>query len=121
MAITGLIFLAGFVAGCWLAFRRHPIYGLLVYVGALYFDPTGKWWAPGILQSIRWEFVPALVTLLAMFAHRKRMPPSPIFQSAAFRGFVVFVIWLAIQSLWAVDPTSHEQMLTYWLKYLVVA
>src|SRR6185437_7499998 len=101
MAITGLIFLAGFVAGCWLAFRRHPIYGLLVY-----FDPTGQWWAPGILQSIRWEFVPALVTLLALFAHRKRLQPSPIFQSAAFRGFVVFVIWLAIQSLWAVDPTS---------------
>lgn len=121
MALTGLIFVAGFATGCWLALTRHPVYGLLVYVGALYFDPTGKWWAPGIMQSIRWEFIPAAVTLLAMFLQRKRMQPSPVFQSGAFRGFVVFVIWLGIQSFWAIDPESHGQMLSYWIKFLVVA
>jgi putative inorganic carbon (HCO3(-)) transporter len=121
MPLTALAFFVAFGVGCWLAFVRHPIYGLLVYVGTLYFDPTGRWWAPGFLQSVRWELVAAAVTLVAMAIHRKRMHPAPVSQSAAYRGFVVFVVWLGIQSFWALDPSSNEQLLIIWIKFLVVA
>ena len=120
MSLTSLVFVAAFVVGSVLALVRHPIYGLLVYIASLYFDPAGHWWGSGALSAIRWEFVAAAVTLAAMFIHRGRLPRSPLYRSGAFWGFVSYVVWIAIQSGWALDTASHQQLLTTWLKFLVV-
>lgn len=120
MPFSAILFLAGFAVGCALALVRRPIYGLLTYIATLYMDPTGQWWGRGILPDLRWELIPAVVTLIAMLLHR-RQAPSPVFSSGAFRGFVVFVAWLIIQFSWALDPESHGQLLSIWSKFLLVS
>ncbi|MGH8218545.1 MAG: O-antigen ligase family protein [Steroidobacteraceae bacterium] len=119
MSFSAALFLGGFVVGCWMAFTRHPVYGLLTYVAALYIDPTGQWWGT-LLQGVRWELVAAAVTLLAMYVHKVQFRSLAIFRSRAFWGFVVFTIWIVIQSSWALDPISHGQLVQTWVKFLIV-
>jgi O-antigen ligase len=120
MPLSAVIFIVGFVAGCVLAFARHPVYGLMTYIATLYFDPAGQWWGHAYLPDLRWELLPAVITLVAMLMYRKRMP-SPVFRSGAFRGFLVFVVWMIIQLPWVLDPPSQEQILTIWSKFLLVS
>lgn len=121
MSLTAAVFLLGFAIASGLAIARHPIYGLITYVGTLFLDPSGHWWGVGTLQGVRWEFVAAGVTLLAMFIRRKRLQGSPAFRSAAFWGFATFAAWIGIQSFWALDPASNSDLLAIWLKFLIVA
>lgn len=119
MSHTAIIFLAVLVVGCFLAVARHPIYGLLVYIECLYFDPAGHWWGTGALLGFRWELVAAAVTVCAMVIHRRRVYAFPVYRSAVFWGLVIFVAWIAIQSSWALDPVAHQDLLMTWLKFLV--
>lgn len=120
MSVTAIVFVAGFVIGSLLAIVRQPIYGLLVYIASLYFDPAGHWWGGGALANFRWELVAAAITFCATVIHRWRVPASPVFRSGAFWGLVSFIAWIAIQSSWALDPDSHRELLITWLKFLVV-
>jgi len=120
VSLTAVIFIAAFVIGSVMAIARHPIYGLLVYMTCLFFDPAGHWWGTGALLSIRWEFVAAAITLVATFIHHGRLPSSPVFRSGAFWGVALFLGWIAIQSSWALDPASHQELLITWLKFLIV-
>lgn len=120
MSLTAVTFLLAFAVACGLAFVKHPIYGLLAYVATLFLDPSGHWWGIGTLEGIRWEFVAALVTLIAMFVHHRQLPKSPIFRSKVFWGFATFAAWIAIQSSWALDPESNSDLLDIWLKFLAV-
>lgn len=119
MPVSAILFFIGFSGGCVLALRR-PVYGLVTYIATLYMDPTGQWWGHGLLPGVRWELIPAVVTLVSMLMHR-RESPSPVFSSGAFRGFVVFVAWLIIQLPWALDPGSQIQLLSIWSKFLLVS
>src|SRR5579871_6666390 len=121
MPISAVIFLVGFTAGCVLALFRNPVYGLLTYIATLYFDPAGQWWGRGTLHDVRWELIPAGITLLAMLLYGRRFFPSPLVRSGAFWGFVAFVLWAIIQLQWAVDTDAQEQLLTIWSKFLVVS
>lgn len=121
MSPTALLFLAGFATACFYAFRRHPIYGLMAYVGVFYIEPGAQWWGQGFIQGIRWVFLAAGVTLVAMFVHKPAKPPASPFKSGVFRGFVMFVAWIYLQSLWALDSASHQALISVWTKFLVVA
>jgi O-antigen ligase len=120
MSFSAILFLTGFVVGCVLALVRNPVYGLLTYIATLYMDPTGQWWGKDTLPHLRWEVIPAVVTLIAMLMHRRQMP-SPVFKSGAFWGFVVFVAWLIIQLGWTLDPDSQSQLIWIWSKFLLVS
>ncbi len=120
MSLTAIVFLVAFATACVLALVRHPIYGLGAYVATLYFDPAGQWWGQGAIQEVRWEFLPAIVTLVAMFLHGKRTAALSALHSGPFWGFVAYVGWVAIQSSWALDPVAHRELLTIWVKFLIV-
>jgi hypothetical protein len=116
-----VLFVVGFLYGCYLSLRRHPVYGLLTYVATFYIEPTSQWWGKGFLSDIRVLMLSACVTLVSMMIHGRRLPRSPVFRSGAFWGFVAFVLWISAQSLWALDMQSHMEMLTIWCKFLLVA
>jgi hypothetical protein len=118
MPVSAVIFLVGFTAGCVLAFARNPVYGLLTYIATLYFDPAGQWWGH-VLPFVRWELIPAAITLVAMLLYGRRL--SLPLRSAAFWGFSLFILWAIVQLQWAVDTNAQEQLLTIWSKFLVVS
>jgi O-antigen ligase len=121
MSLSAIIFLVGFTAGCVLAFVRNPVYGLLTYIATLYFDPAGQWWGRAALHDVRWELIPAAITLVAMVLYGRRLFPSSLFRSGAFWGFLVFVLWGIVQLQWALDTDAQEQLVTIWSKFLVVS
>lgn len=120
MPVSELFFFLGFAVGCALALARHPVYGLVTYIATVYMDPAAQWWGHGWLLSVRWELIPAAITLIAMLIHR-RSTPSPVFRSGMFWGFVAFVIWIIIQSAWAIDAATHAELLSIWAKFLLVS
>jgi hypothetical protein len=120
MPVTAIVFLIAFATGCVLALVRRPVFGLATYIVTLYMDPAGQWWGQTTLPNVRWELVPAVITLIAMLVHR-RTTPSPVFRSGAFRGFVIFVVWIIIQFPWALDTDAQGDLLSIWSKFLVVS
>lgn len=119
MPFSAILFLVGFLVGCVLAFTRHPVYGLITYIATLYLDPHGQWWGY-ILPNLRWELIPAAITLVMMLVTRKEALALAL-SSAPFRGFIVFVAWIVIQLPWAINPPAQEQLLTIWCKFLLVS
>ena len=119
MPLSTVIFLIGFTAGCVLALVRNPVYGLMTYIATLYFDPAGQWWGRATLADVRWELIPAAITVVAMLLYGRRL--SLPLRSGAFWGFVAFVLWAIVQLQWALDPGAQEQLVTIWSKFLVVS
>lgn len=121
MTLTAIAFLVAFAAGCVLALARHPIYGLLAYVGAFYLHPSSRWWGEGMLEGVRWSMVAAAITWAAIAIGGRRLQPSSrFFGQPVVIGFVLFILWLTIQSLWVLDPEEHWDLLSYYLKFVVL-
>lgn len=121
MSPTALLFLAAFAAGCFYSLKRHPIYGLMTYVGVFYVEPGAQWWGQGFIGSIRWVFVAAGLTLVSMLIHRKKLSPVRLSRNGAIVGFVVFVVWMIVQSPLALDKESHQVLISTWVKFLITA
>lgn len=122
MSLTGLLFVLAFATGCLLAFVRHPIFGLVAYVGAFYLHPPSRWWGQGLLLNVRWSLIAAAVTLVAIAIHGQRMgrPATPFYRQNLIIGFGLLILWIAVQSFWALDPQSHAELLSYYVKFAVV-
>lgn len=120
MSLTALLFLAAFGVGSVLALTRAPIYGLATYVATFYLHPPSRWWGQGILEDIRWPLLAAAVTLLALLVHKPKLPLTRILRSGPFWTLVVFVAWIAVQSIWALDAEAHSQLLSIYWKFIVV-
>ena len=121
MSIPALLFLAAFLAGCFFAFARHPIYGLMTYVAVFFLNPPSRWWGQGLLSYGRWAVMAAFVTLLAVLLSRKLKPPHiPMPRHAAFVLYLLFTAWLMLQSAWAMDALEHRELLSYYLKFVIV-
>jgi hypothetical protein len=118
--LTAIVFLVGFAAFCVLAFTRHPIYGLLAYLLALYIEPSGQWWGQGGFSSIRWVFVAAAVTIVALWSSKNKPPPAGLMRSGLIWGMVCFVAWVTIQGGWALDQAMHTEFWTIWVKFLII-
>jgi hypothetical protein len=118
LSLTGLIFLGGFLVGCLLALTRHPIFGLITYVGTFFLHPPSRWWGQGLLLPIRWSLISAAVALLAVLIHRNKLAPAPPFrQSGIAIAFFIFIAWLGLQSFWALDPEAHNELFSYYAKF----
>jgi hypothetical protein len=120
MSLTALVFVLAFGAGSLFAFVRHPIYGLMTYIGVFYVHPPSRWWGQGLLLDVRWSLLAAAVTLLAMFVRKPSEPAAPVLRSSAFWGFILLVMWIGLQSFWALDPEAHADQLSYYLKFILV-
>lgn len=117
--ITASVFLACFAAGCLLAFVRHPIYGLMTYVAVFYLHPPSRWWGAA-LPELRWSLIAAGVTLLAVLFQRQQPQTYPLFRNKVMLGLLVFLGWVAVQTLWAFDMNMHLELLTLLAKYTLL-
>lgn len=118
MSATALLFVIGYLAGCVMAFARHPIFGLATYVLTLFIHPPSRWWGQGILLSVRWSLFAAAVTLIAIIVSKERRKHVLSLQShGAFVGLMIFNVYLIVQSLWALDQTAHAEMISYYIKF----
>lgn len=120
MSLTAVLFLAGLLIGCALALARHPIYGLMTYTAVYYLDPPDRWWGAS-LPHVRWELLAALVTLIALFVQRNRRRPAiPLTKQGVMWGVLLFLTWISVQSLWALDLDQHLLLVTIMAKYALL-
>lgn len=122
--LTATAFFFAFTAGCVLAILRHPIYGLVTYVGLLYVHPPTRWWGD-LLPSLRWSLLAAAVTLIAVVVAevrtRKSKQLSPAIMSfALMKGALLFLGWLILQYAWALDLTMHMELIVLSSKYVLL-
>lgn len=118
--LTALAFLAGYFTLVGLALARHPIWGLYAYLASFYIHPPSRWWAQS-LPDLRWAFLSAGVTLLAIFIHRHKLGAQRPAWYSSLPGvlLIAFVVWLWIQSPWALDADAHRDASIQFVKYLV--
>ncbi len=119
--MTALLFLVCFFAGLGLAIARHPIYGLLTYVGAYYLHPPSRWWGAA-LPDLRWSLLAALITMIAILIHKSKLMPlaARSGRTSLIVGYALFAIWLLIQSSWAMEADMQSEMLTLFVKYALL-
>jgi O-Antigen ligase len=118
--LTAAAFLVAYSVCCLLALVRHPIYGLVTYVGLIYADPPAQWWGSHV-PSIRWSLITALVTLVAVAIHRPKLEGPRVFEFGLMKGLVVFLIWLLIQLPWALDRAMQMELIVVSAKYTLLA
>jgi O-antigen ligase len=118
--LTALAFLTGFAGLLVLALVRHPIFGLYAYLATFYIHPPSRWWAQN-LPDLRWAFVAAAVTFVAILIHRGKLNALRTAWWATLPGatLVAFVVWLWIQSLWVLDAEAHHGASIQFTKYLI--
>ena len=120
MGLTGALFLLAFAAGCVLAFAKHPIYGLLTYVAVYYLNPPVRWWGASF-PVLRWSILAAVITLLALLIKSNTTRSvMPLSRQGVVYGLVAFLVWISVQSAWALDPVQHTDLVILALKYLLL-
>lgn len=120
MGVSGLAFLMIYAGGLMAALMRGPIYGLCTYVLIMFLHPPSRWWGAG-LPWVRWSLVAAVVSLLAYMLHpRKEEKVDSIWRYGVFVGYTILVIYMIVQSGWAIWPEKHLELLELYLKYLVM-
>ncbi|MBS0366448.1 MAG: O-antigen ligase family protein [Proteobacteria bacterium] len=120
MSLTGITFTLVFAALCVLALVRHPVWGAMAYVGTYFFSPQLHWWGQGVLADVRWSYIAAAVTALGLLSGgARRQPTAAVMRSPPLWMLLLFVLWLALQQLWALDPDEHADLLTYYIKFVV--
>src|SRR5262245_49044008 len=119
MSLMSIGFVLFFLIGSAMSFVRHPIYGLMVYMGVFYLNPPERWWGQGALLGMRWSLLSAaIVQFSALFAKRREFAVKS--DRGIIVGFVLMIIWLFIQSFWALAPDYHSELIEYWIKFLIV-
>jgi O-antigen ligase len=120
MSFTGLLFAAAFLGALGMALARNPLYGLYAYIAVFYLHPPSRWWGAA-LPDLRWSFLSAGVTLIAILIHsppdRQRAswiatPPALI--------MVLFTVWFWLTYLWTLEPDQHMGAAVLLTKYLLV-
>jgi hypothetical protein len=104
-----------------LAFRRHPIYGLYFYLATTYVHPPSRWWSTH-LPDLRWAVLGAAVCVLAVLFHRGKLSQRPSWASSApVIILCLYVSWMWVQMLWALDVDEHLSGSTTFTKYLLAS
>ena len=119
MSLTGLAFLGAFLGGLVLALARHPLFGLYTYVAVFYLHPPSRWWAND-LPDLRWALLAAAVTLIATLRMPQDTSPPKWHASTPAKLLIVFLCWIWVQNLWALNPDQHLELSILYTKYIVL-
>lgn len=119
MTLTSLAFVLAFSIGALLALARHPLFGLLTYIGVFYLSPADRWWGVGLLEGVRWSLLAAAVTMVSILVHRAKLHSDPFWRQPPVVGLLLFTMWLGIQSFWAMDREAHMLLLTMYMKFVI--
>lgn len=121
MSTTALGFLGIYALGLFLAFFRHPIFGLGTYLWAFYMHPPTRWWGES-LPDLRWSLMAALVTLIAT-ARMQSSVRSSWHANWGARLLIMYTAWMWLQNVWAINsPISpdHLEGCILYTKYVVL-
>ena len=111
-----------------LAFWRHPIYGLYLYLATTYVYPQGRWWGY-LLPDLRWALLSAGVTVLAICFNLGKLRAKPIWLANAPAVILtLYCAWMWVQTPWALGVPDHlngvvtfsKYLLGFWFVYRVV-
>ena len=115
--MTAAIFVAAFLVCSFFAVMRHPIYGLIAYVGVFYINPPARWWGQGVLLDVRWSYIAAAVTFLGVLIHRPGRSRVKVGRDPIVYVFCAFLVWIAAQEIWAIDLERQQMLLEYYAKF----
>jgi hypothetical protein len=116
MPITALGFLAVFGVGCLVTLKR-PFIGLLLYFFVFYMHPPGKYWGT-FLPEIRWTFIVAILTLVSLFIHEKKIGNWLSFTSSKL--LIAFAILIVVQSPFVISFVWHKEYIVLFFKMLIL-
>jgi hypothetical protein len=122
-------FLVFCVACTVLAYKRHPIFGLYFYLGTLYVHPPSRWWGY-MLPDPRWALLSAVITVTAVAFHRGKLRDKGVSWAANAPAliFILYDLWMWVQTAWALDTDSHidgsiklaKYLIAFWFVYRIV-
>jgi hypothetical protein len=110
------------------AFTRHPIWGVYFYLATTYVFPPGRWWG-FVFGDLRWAFLSACITVLAVMFHRGKLQPKRAWiTTGPVIFFGLYILWMVVQSFWALAPDEHIRgtaelvkcMFSMWFVYRAV-
>jgi O-antigen ligase len=102
-----------------LAFARHPVWALYLYLATTFVYPPGRWWGY-MFGETRWSLLAATVAVLAIALHRGKLAAKPVWvTNVPAIVIVLYALWMWIQSIWALDLTQHLSGSTQISKYIV--
>ena len=126
MSFTAIAYISVFFLGSIIALQGRPIIGLLLYLQTFYFYAPGSWWGNN-LPDLRWSLLSALITLFAILirdGQRKKqhaLSSKPAFFSLPeHKLFLAFVLWVWVQSFWAIASTYHYEYSIMATKFLLL-
>lgn len=127
MSLTALFYLLVFGIGSAMSIFGRPFVGLLLYVFTIYFYAPGSWWG-GSLPDLRWSLLSAAVTLIGLFVENKKKLLSDsesilavrFFSRPEFKLYLAFVLWIWLQSFWAIAPYFHREYAVMASKFLLL-
>jgi hypothetical protein len=112
-------FLIAAVAFAILAFARHPVYGVYLYIAMTYVFPQGRWWG-SMLGDIRWSFVAGCIAIAATLLHFGKLKDKPPWLTTVpAMCLVAYGAWMWIQTQWALDVDTHIHGSSLFLKSAV--
>jgi O-antigen ligase len=120
VSLTSAAFIVAFLMGAFLALFRHPIFGLLTYVGVFYLSPADRWWGEDWMREVRWSLIAAGITLLGMLIHRRKLQAAAFWGRGPVVGMMLFVAWLAAQLIWVPEWDQQSDLLTMYAKFVIV-
>ena len=119
MSLTALGFLFPYVLGLFLAFARHPFFGLMAYLWVFYNPPAKRWWGVG-LPDIRWAFIAGIITLVAILLHPRNKRQPSWFSNVGAQLLILWTLLMWVQSFWAINVGLHFEGCILFTKFLLL-
>ncbi len=118
MSKTALLWLIAYSSGAaWALF--NPVYGIYTYFLDYYAHPPLRWWGKGLPQ-LRWSFIAAIITLVAYFIHRRKLPSMTINRHPQTKWLICLLITAFAVSPLAVWPEKNWESLFELAKLVVL-
>lgn len=116
MNLTAVVFIVVYFGLLLAALVKRPFFGLCAYLMAFYLNPPARWWGESI-PDLRWSFMAAFITLLAIFIKGARFES---FRFTETRLYILFFVYVAIQTFWATDLSTHLEFVGVVFNFLMV-
>ena len=117
MSLTALAFLATYGAGLIAALAVNPRWGLYTYLAVFYLHPPMRWWGEG-LPELRWSFITAIVTAIAILNSKPDDRYVPWLSSPLPKLMLLYAVWMWIQTAWA-NPMHLDGAILF-TKYILL-
>ncbi len=116
MSVTAIAYLLIYFGGLLVALFGRPMIGLYTYLFAFYMYAPGRWWGEA-LPDLRWSLMAALVAFFALVISKKE---KGWVVTTEVKLFIAYVVWVWIQSGWALSAGAHADYTVKVTKFLVL-